>query len=484
MPVSGTSSPKHGASSKAGFIAVEMEVREEHPLLVLYRRVKWERVERILGDIWRRAGKNVDGGRQGRRFDVAFFCRALVLGLILGKLTSRELERELKENAVARVFVGVAKPLEGLWRDHSNLERAFQALGAEGFVALGELVREGAIENGFMRAGELSSDMTCQQAHIGYPTDVGTLEKVARSGLRLMKRLGKKAREVVGEELGEKLVAALKLGKHYHLFARDKEEKAETLREMCQLVGRGVRELGQAAKSAVERVKEGAESARSAAVEKAQVYLEKVEVKVGELTSFTERFIPQVRHWVETGKAVAGKLLHPTIQEAASLKTGKRGREWAYGFKWLINRFAGGYLSVEMFLGSPNEKDMPLHALGHYEAEFGEGERPELQVYDRGGHSKRTIDELKKAGVEKIGIQPKGKGSWLVGESDQVTVMKLRSRTEGVIGTLKEAYKFDKPKQRSRRTIEMAGHASAVSYNLNKFLQDISKQDQEDRMAA
>ena len=76
--------------------------------------------------------------------------------------------------------------------------------------------------------------------------------------------------------------------------------------------------------------------------------------------------------------------------------------------------------------------------------------------------------------IKNVGIMPKGRADWLVGESEQATVRSIRSKNEGVIGPLKtERYGFNRPKTRSTATTEMAGQRAFVSKNLNKFLSDL-----------
>jgi hypothetical protein len=76
--------------------------------------------------------------------------------------------------------------------------------------------------------------------------------------------------------------------------------------------------------------------------------------------------------------------------------------------------------------------------------------------------------------VKRIGIVPKGQAEWCVAEEDQKRVASERSRTEGVIGTLKsESYKFNKPKERLWHTVQAAGQQSILSLNLNKLMRDI-----------
>lgn len=440
-----------------------IEVPANHRLLVLKRELGWAALEAVLALHWRAAGKNLDGGR-GRPFDLAFYTRAVVLMLLLRLTQSRQLERELKENAVARLFVEVEQPRQNLWRDHSNLDRTWRALGVAGVEAICKLILDKAVELGFADLEELSSDTTAQQAHIGYPNDPTILGRVAKATGRLLRRLGGAAAEAA-QRASESIKQILGLVKHYHLFAKSTEEKAQTLQQLCN----EIEPLLQLSEQQAKRLAWRPESILRNAVH-----------KLLGLTEFARTLLPQIRHWLKTGEVAPGKLLHPTVPEARAIPVNKPPHKWLFGFKWLINRLGAGYLFGRMFLHTTDESSMPVVALEHYQQLFGPERTPKLQVYDRGGHSAKTIEKLRAAGIQKIGIVPKGQACWLVEEAEQDTVMKLRSRTEGVIGTLKTAfYGFDKPKQRSRTTIEMAGHGSIVSFNLNKLLRDLQKKDKE-----
>jgi hypothetical protein len=145
-----------------------------------------------------------------------------------------------------------------------------------------------------------------------------------------------------------------------------------------------------------------------------------------------------------------------------------------FGLKYLINRIGGGYLFGSLLLSCPDETKMPLHSLADYRKIFGEKATPELIVYDRGGYAKGTIKQLVKEGVEKIGIQPKGKGEWLVVGEDRERVKSERGKMEGSIGTLKtEKYGFNKPRERNWELLQGSGQESILSLNLNKLMKDL-----------
>jgi hypothetical protein len=447
------------SSDSSGFIAVTIEVPVNHPLLQLKRGLPWPQLEQTCAWHWREAGKNVDGG-QGRPFDVALYTRILVLMLLL-RLKVRELERELKENAAARLFVEIEDPTESLVRDHSNLARTFRALGVEGLEALNALVLRRAEEHSFVDPDVLSSDTTAQELPIGYPNEPGILRQVAQRAERLLLRL-KKAGMGIGEALLEPGRKLLKLVREHRLFAKTLEEKHEVLERIV--------EQGQ-------QLAAVAASVRAPLIGGDENFFNRVSAKLDSLRDFIERLTPQIRYWMATGKVAAGKLLHPALQAARAIVRNKIGKKCEFGLPWLICRLGGGYVFGKMLLKTPAESKMPLEAVTLYQRIFGAGRVPKAAIYDRGGWAAKTIEKLRGMGIDKIGIVPKGRAAWLVEEADQAMVKTHRAQTEAVIGTLKsEFYGFNRPKQRSTRMVEQAAHGSFVSVNLNRFLKDLLKQ--------
>jgi hypothetical protein len=145
-----------------------------------------------------------------------------------------------------------------------------------------------------------------------------------------------------------------------------------------------------------------------------------------------------------------------------------------FGLKWLINRIEGGYVFGRVVAARADERSMPIEAIKDYKRVFGKEAIPEMSVYDRGGSAPKTIAELQRKGVKKVGIMPRGKAKWLVAEEDQEEVRSQRGKTEGVIGTLKSRkYGFNRRQERSNETLTASGQRVMVCLNLNKLVRDI-----------
>ena len=183
-----------GASANGATVSIY--VPYNHPLLQLKRALPWDALYEVMGRHWRRAGKNTDG-RPGLPWDIALYVPLVVL-MLVKHLHARDMEAYLAENVVARVFIGRQDDLQPQIRDHSNIARAYVALGIDGVEEINALLLHVARDCGFADVGVLSSDTTAQELPIGYPNEPGILRGMAQRCGRALARL--KTRAVLGVE--------------------------------------------------------------------------------------------------------------------------------------------------------------------------------------------------------------------------------------------------------------------------------------------
>lgn len=448
--------PEPTAAPEPCLKLVSIYVSDDHPLLQLKRRLDWEAIRAVMVKHWRKAGKNVDG-RPGLPWPVDLYVPLLVLMSVLVK-DSRQMERHLEENAVARLFLGIEDQLSPHVRDHSNIARAQEALGVEGWQEINELIVSQAKRQGFGQVQVLSSDTTVQEPAIGYPNEPGILRGVAQRVYRSLVKVKEKA--VASLEAGkEKAKEIFKLVKEYHLFAKGKEKKDQLL---SQLVEKTVELMGYSR----EVIKQAGGSRKRVTQSAVR--------KMKQMAEVSAKLLPQILQWLKTGVVASGKILHAGITQARAIVKNKAGKRVEFGLKWLINRIEGGYVFGRVVEANADEREMPIAALKDYQRVFGAQAAPEMSVYDRGGSAPKTIAELQRQGVKKVGIQPRGKAQWCVAEEDQEEVRSQRGKTEGVIGTLKSRkYGFNHRQERSNETLMAAGQRVMVCLNLNKLMRDI-----------
>jgi hypothetical protein len=435
---------------------VQIEVLRTHPLLVLKRALPWEAISEAMTRHWRAHGKNVDGG-PGLPWDVSLYVPLVVL-MLIKHFDSRQMEAYLAENVVARVFMGRQREVQAQIRDHSNIARAYAALGQAGIDEVTHLVIKQAHAFGFVDEGVISSDTTAQELAMGYPNEPGILRGLAQRCGRALMRLKKRGIQGLDAAL-EQTETILRSVKAHHLFTKGKTEKREVLTRILTEVGRLIsqtRVIATAVQGCSDRV---IQSARSRLVAMHEVI---------------KPLMGQIVHGVSSGKVAANKIVHVGIPQARALVRNKAGKKTEFGLAYLISRLGGGYVFGERIAANADERQMPLKALAGYRAILGPKATPELVVYDRGGDSTPTRQKLALAGVKDVGIQPKGKRPWSVAEAVRDQIRSERGQTEGVIGTLKSnRYTFNKPKERLWQTLEMAGPRSILSFNLNKLMRDL-----------
>ena len=435
---------------------VQIEVSPTHPLLLLKQALPWDAITEVMTRHWRQHGKNVDGG-PGLPWDVSLYVPLMVL-MLIKVFDSRQMEAYLAENVVARVFIGRHHDIKAQIRDHSNIARAYAALGRAGVDELNHLVIKEAHRFGFVDEGVVSADTTAQELPIGYPNEPGILRGLAQRCGRALAQLKKRGVQGLAGAM-EQVQTILRSVKEHHLFTSGKADKREVLTRILREVGDlmvQTRPLLEGLGTSADRVMQSARSRLLA------------------MHEVIKPLMGQIVHWVSTGKVAANKIIHVGIPQARAIVRNKSGKKTEFGLAYLISRLGGGYLFGERIAANADERQMPLKALAGYRALFGSEATPELVVYDRGGDCTQTCQQLKSERVKYVGIQPKGKRPWSVAEGVRDQIRSERGRTEGSIGILKSnRYQFNKPEERLWQTLEMAGPRSILSFNLNKFMRDL-----------
>ena len=390
-------------------------------------------------------------------WDVSLYVPLVVL-MLIKTFDSRQMEAYVAENVVARVFIGRHCDAQAQIRDHSNIARAYAALGKAGIDEVNHLVLKEAHRHGLIDEGVLSADTTAQELPLGYPNEPGILRGLAQRCGRALTQLAK--RGMCGlDRAQEQVRTILRSVKEHHLFTAGKADKREVLTRILTEVGALIVQT----RPLVERLETSADRVIQSARARLLAMHEVIKPLMG-----------QIVQWIATGKVAANKIVHVGIPQARAIVRNKAGKKTEFGLAYLISRLGGGYLFGERIAANADERQMPLKALWGYRAIFGQEATPELVVYDRGGDSTATRQRLALEGIKDVGIQPKGKRPWSVAEGVREQIRSERGRTEGSIGTLKSnRYKFNKPQERLWQTLEMAGPRSILSFNLNKFMRDL-----------
>jgi hypothetical protein len=346
---------------------VSIYVDPNHPLLQLQRALPWGALFEVMTRHWRQAGKNTDG-RPGLLWDVALYVPLVVL-MLVKNLNAREMEAYVAENVVARVFIGRQDDPSPQIRDHSNIARAYAALGKDGVDEVNGLMLHVAQDCGFADASILSADTTAQELPMGYPNEPGILRGWAQRCGRALVKL--KTRAVVGVDTAlVQVQTILRTVKEHHLFAKGTQAKRQVLTRLLTEVGQLV--------VPTRRLVQGLGARHDRVTHHALTTLQTMH-------EVAKRLIPQIVQWITTGVVAKGKILHAGVPPARALVRNKAGKKVEFGLPYLLSRLGGGYIFGTMSRGVVDESKMPVQALAGYRAIFGAQATPALVVYDRGG---------------------------------------------------------------------------------------------------
>jgi hypothetical protein len=372
--------PESAAAPAPCLKLVSIYVSDDHPLLRLKRSLDWEKIKAVMIKHWRQAGKNVDGG-PGLPWPVDLYSLLLVL-MSVKTLHSREMEKDLEENVVSRLFLDLEDQLSPHVRDHSNIARAQETLGVEGWREVNELVVGRATELGFGQPEILSSDTSVQEPAIGYPHEAGILNGVAQRVYRGLVKLKEKSSQAI-ESGKEKAKEIFKTVKEYHLFAKTQEKKDELLNQLVEQT----KELMADSREVIKQV--GRTGGR---------VTQSVVLKLRQMVEVSEALLPQILQWLQTRVVATGKILHAGITRARAIVKNKAGKRVEFGLKWLINRIEGGYVFGREVEARADERVMPIEAMKDYQRVFGAEAAPKMMVYDRGGSAPEDDRGIEAAG--------------------------------------------------------------------------------------
>lgn len=446
--------PEFFPRSKRPIVPIE----ENHRLVVLAEKIDWTELEEWVQHIRLSKLKNAAGRPP--------HLRALIGALLLRAtrdMTWREAEDLVRHYAPARYLCGLT---ETEWSpDYRTLHDFAVLLGEEGTRLLNEYVVKWAVKEKLTDPSVVVADTTAQEAAIPYPNEMGLMATF----MTALAASSKKAGDILAE-FGEKTASQFKTAKEkvrqYRLFAKTKEQKDKMVAEMASLVEEVQTQLGQALERAVslpQKLKKHGVVARA---------------KIEELHETMKKLIPQIRHWLETGRVAADKIVSIHIPELYAIVRGKTGKAVEFGLKWGFTRLRGGFLIATL---AQNKHEMvdtkfAVQAVEDHIVMFGEA--PQAYAYDRGGYSEKNVAALAALGVEEVGLAPRGQTEWAVDAPMKQELIRERALIEGGIGTTKSRrYGFNRPRTRSKEMMGSSGQLAVLGFNLNKLIRGLAARD-------
>lgn len=421
-----------------------------HRLITLCQSIGWERLmEQAIPILYDEHGISRDAGRP---LDLRAHLGAYILQTTYG-WTDRWTQEMLRFYIPARIFCGYNESQGGL--DHTSIEDFRNRFGEKGARLITADILKTARSFGFTEPDDVDMDTTVQEAGITHPTEMKLMS-------HLMKRLtalSGKLKDVSGKTIRgvKSLVAEFKKTMtHYRFFAKDLDTKTTLIKKAKDLSEQGLEGLGQYVPGG-----------------KAFDHLPRQsQEEIMHLNTLGPKLMDQIGYWLCTGKVAADKIISLWKFDPRAIAKGKIGKSVEFGRKWIVNCYRGGYVLV---FAPENAKIADQHcvieSLSLHQTVFDET----IKTYgtDRGMYSTDNLELCLSAGIEKVGIQPKGQAAPLVSRRDHLKLSNRRAGIEPRIAHLKTRG-LGRSRMKSDTGDLISGYRAALSYNLSLLMRDLS----------
>lgn len=438
--------------SKSSLIPIE----ENHRLVRITDTLDWTEMEERAQKI--RAKKLKNGA--GRRPHLRALLGAMVL-MATRRMTYREAEDQIRHYAPARYLCALT---ETVWTpDFTTIQDFTELMGEDGIKLINQYVVGLAVEENLADPATVVADTTAQEAAVPHPNEMGLMGAFLTAVAAASTKAGRALKGFLEKTAAQFQAAKQKL-REYRLFAKTKEVKDRVMGQLATLVEKLNKRLGTALQAA------GAQLA------KLREYGGVAKNKLVGLHQTMTKLLPQIRYWLRTGWVASGKIISLHIPQLYSIVRGKVGKTVEFGLSWGISRLQGGFLLATVARDRRELQDtkFAVRAVRDHIALFGEA--PRAYAYDRAGHSAQNVATLKKLGVRDVGLAPRGRTQWAVGERVRDQLVRERAKVEGGIGTIKSLrYGFNRPAARSAAMMGSCGQRAVLGFNVNKLVRELGK---------
>jgi len=443
-------------------IAVEPALRELDRLLE-----DDELFQRVKVDLGRRRPHSRTRGRHSTPVEVIL--RMLVVKRLY-RWSYEQTEHFVGDSLVLRQFCRVywaAVP------DDTTLLRWAQLIGPATLERLNSRVVELARSLKVTRGRKLRVDSTVIATTIHHPTD----SRLLGDGVRVLSRLLRRAKRVVGEQAGcgretfrTRTRSVRRLAQQVHRLARRKGEEAA---EQMKGAYRRLRGIAQQSCRQAARV-------RAVLAEQTERGAQRLEQQFGHFLPLVGQAIHQATRRVLDGEAVPAreKLLSLFESHTQVIQRHKPGHAVEFGRKLWLDEVDGGIVSRYALLDQPGQ-DQPYLAdslVGHQER-F--GHPPWLVAGDRGVYSAANERLAQQAGVERVVLPATGKptaerrrqertGWWRRG-------FRFRAGIEGRISVLRRGFELDRCRDHGEAGMGRWVGWGILAHNLTQIARTIAR---------
>lgn len=445
---------KHQITFSA-FLAQDI-LDQTHKLVRLAEQILWEEIYDGLRPYYSAVGR-----------------KALPIRLMVGLHLLKHIENMSDAQCADRIrsdfywmyFCGVdVDSLEGKYShlNSSSMTKFRNRIGDKGFAVIEKVIQNYLLKKKKIDPKIMSSDSSCMEKNIEYPTDSGLLSKGRENvlkGMNSLKKMGVKAVSGVRSYTRKSkkiVITMMKLGKDR--FERIKKGTLELSCQAVHIVGKSKTMVRNAEKFLKTTV---LDPVSRIAVQGTVSYLkEQAKLLTQVIHQSRERF---------KGRHVPGKIYSLHEPQVTSIPKGKRSKPNEYGSKFNISIDRNGFI-VNHESYSTNKHDSLLLDPAMKNWEQNTGNLPSQINADRGYVQKAKLMSKRIKNIARLCIPTKGKKKHPAHkESWFRRGQAMRAGIEAVIGHLKQDHRIDKSRYSGFRGDKINLSLGCMAWNLNKL---------------
>jgi transposase, IS5 family len=434
-------------------------VKNNHPLIQLAQALNWEDLaEIIVPDLQSTTKKGC--WWMGRPLRLRIHLGTYILQQLFNK-TDRQIEYDIKDNAVYQLFCGRTVVKKWHCPDHTKVEEFRSRLTPETQKKLSNEVAKQAVSLGFADPTHIDIDSTVQEANMAYPSDIHLLTQLGIKAKKVWGYMQKKFSTFTFEPLKIDL-KNIKQHARTAYFSRSKnpEEKNNNLSDLWSCVFGQVMDV-------VKRIE----------------ILDDYDFKhmpwnikrlAHQLKSHAHDYFVDVTKFLLRGVIEPTKRLSFHLKEVACLSKNKPGKKYQFGRVFQLARIKGNFL----FAGKcdiPNQSDKhSIKMMLDTHSNTFENKVINSATTDKGYYSEKNEMIMEEHGINEIGIQRPGnikrKKLHEMPQERENELINRRAGIEPLIGHVKQRGQLGRSRMKSDQTIESSGFASILGFNLRQMI--------------
>ena len=362
---------------------IKPELNKEHFIVKLTEAINWDNITTQLSKFYRLAN--------GRPTKPARVMVGLLFLQRIYKLSDEETVRLLHENVYAQYLCNISLRQSRKFVDRTTLVKFRKRIGLEGLKIIEQEVFRIITKISHKGHKRLVLDTTIIPSAIQYPTDIDLLNKARNKIISLLdqaKAFGAKTYRTYKRTARKVYLSYCKLRK------RTKKVKRKIHKKLIQFTQRNLKQLVDVINNFAQKITPNDKN------------LQRWLSKANNLKQIVSKLLNQQKD-LYLGKQVKERIVSLWATHIRPMVRGKFPTEVEFGPKVSFS-LVGKYLFLNnLMFENTHDSNLLVGAIEHYKNTF--GSLPNEIATDRGFYSKANVDYAKSLGINRVGIQKKGK---------------------------------------------------------------------------